>query len=120
MSAKHSKAPWRLNIDESGDGSERYGFEVVSDDRKSILYFDDDGLDETEANAHLIAMSTDMIDGLRKAARWFEEYAVDHYAKARTASSYREQGSREDKGRRNQERADELRAIIAKAEGPQA
>lgn len=58
-----------------------------------------------------------LIEALTQAARWFEEYSDHHYAKARTAGSYREQGACEDKGKRNKERADYLRASIARATG---
>lgn len=72
------------------------------------------------ANGCLIAAAPDMLKGLEQAARWFEEYAVEHYAKARTAPSYAEQGGRESNGKRNQERADYLRAAIARARGNHA
>lgn len=49
---------------------------------------------------------------LGEGARWFEEYAIEHDAKARSAGSYGEQIAREAKGKRNQERADFLRAAL--------
>lgn len=49
---------------------------------------------------------------LRQAAEWFEQYAVEHYAKAKNAPDYREQHSREVKGKTNADRAKVLRTAL--------
>lgn len=52
-------------------------------------------------------------EALEKAAGWFEQYAVEHYAKAKNAPDGGEQHSREVKGRLNRERANELRDALS-------
>lgn len=55
-----------------------------------------------------------LVEALRQAAQWFESYAADHAAKALVSPSYAEQGAREDKAKRNKERAAFLRAALSK------
>lgn len=64
-------------------------------------------LGEAKADAERLA------DMLRLSARWFEQYALDHEIKAQQAVDSYEQASRADKARRNQERADDIRAALA-------
>jgi hypothetical protein len=53
-------------------------------------------------------------EALKLAATWFEEYATQHYAKARTAPDGGEQHGREVKGKANADRAKVLRAALEK------
>lgn len=62
--------------------------------------------------AELEAENARKDDMLRLAARWFEQYALDHEIKARQAPDSYEQANRMDKARRNTERANEIRAAI--------
>ena len=68
-------------------------------------------------NARLIAAAPDMFEALEEAAGWFEGYADEHYAKARTAPDAGEQHGREVKGKLNRERAKHLRDVLATARG---
>lgn len=51
-------------------------------------------------------------EALEEAAGWFEQYAVEHYARAKVAPDAREQHSREIKGKTNADRAKHLRAAL--------
>lgn len=62
---------------------------------------------------HRIENVKGLVEAVEQAAAWFDEYATEHYAKAKTAPDYREQGAREDKGKRNKERAQFLRAALS-------
>jgi hypothetical protein len=54
------------------------------------------------------------LEGLvEEAAGWFEQYAVEHYAKAKTAPDSGEQHGREVKGKTNRDRATYLRATLS-------
>jgi hypothetical protein len=62
--------------------------------------------------ASLIA-HIERLEGLvEEAAGWFEQYAVEHYAKAKTAPDTGEQHGREVKGKTNCDRATYLRATL--------
>lgn len=99
--------------------SQKYGFASLSapqgevkrpdaeEDDRSWLGTSIDRIDAMEEAAQLRAV-------VEQAARWFEEYAVDHEVKARRASDTYEHASRNDKAKRNQERADYLRAALSK------
>lgn len=119
MSAQHTPGPWF--VVPYGDGDSL----VVCSDKGGewrICFMATHGGTESvwqaiQANAALIASAPDMKDMLEKAAVWFEKYSVDHSAKAINAASYGEQHSREEKAKRNQERAEEIRMVLAKATG---
>lgn len=122
MTGAHTPGPWHvvpygdgdsLVVCSDQDGEWRICFMATHGESAAVW-------DAIQANARLISEAPALVDVLSQAARWFEEYAVEHYAKARTAGSYGEQHGRESKGKRNQERANHIRAAIAKARGQDA
>lgn len=129
VSAKFTPGPW-----ECVEATEHHGFYVVTDYGSTVcdLYAMSNPIaasvrnggnsypvpfiaEDCGANARLIAAAPDLLAALEKAADWFEKYAVEHYAKAKTAPGYGEQHSRETKGKTNRDRANELRAAISRA-----
>lgn len=115
MTTEHTPGPWF--IAEGGvcaancpaDGSNVICLEPEAAMAASLAKWDD--------NASLIAAAPELVGALEEAAGWFEQYAKDHYAKALTAPDGGEQHSREVKGKINRDRANQLRAAVAKALG---
>lgn len=68
-------------------------------------------------NRRAVNAHDELVEALRKAIGWFEQYAAEHYAKAKNAPDFREQHGREVKGKTNADRAAELRAALSKALG---
>lgn len=73
--------------------------------------------DEARANARFISLAPEMAEALDEAATWFEQYAAEHYAKAKTAPDGGEQHGREVRGKTNADRAKKIRALLAKING---
>ena len=67
---------------------------------------------QSQRIAELEAENAEKDDMLRLAAKWFEQYAIDHEIKAGQAVDSYEQANRMDKARRNTERANEIRAAL--------
>lgn len=61
----HTPGPWSLIVDDAGDGSEIYGFDVSAPNGRGIAYYDANDDPETEANARLIAAAPELLEALK-------------------------------------------------------
>jgi hypothetical protein len=129
---QHTPGPWQFKIDSSGEVPtdreivicfyDRGWDDLPHDGAYAICTVHDTGEDGDGglANARLIAAAPEMqaridaleaekaelLEALKSAVKWFEDYAAGHVAKGDA-----------DKAKRNQDRAAACRAAIAKAEG---
>lgn len=119
-SSKHTPGPWQIrdsytlagmraiiaNIDgEYIDGRAECTFDVIAVCEDEF----GDPMPNANANASLIAAAPDMYEALKRAERWFRDYERQHRAKGTSEGNL--------KADTNEERADFLRAALARAEG---
>lgn len=74
MEFKHTPAPWRCH-DKRPNCS---GYSIVGNDEQYIGFVgDSDELSPIDANAHLIAAATELLESLRELVSAMERYEID-------------------------------------------